>query len=527
MKIQESLEEFRYDVLSATEKQRIEVHLLGCAECKIAFERIRTIEQSLLSLAGGERVPKAKIRVGVERILARGTKSNRLKEVVPMVAATILFGIVVSWLIGPVPPPPVSGRQDTKGIFEEKKLLEIDSQKPEGVVFSPDGKTWAYPTRVGETGMAIVVGAERGDVYANVGKPYFSPDGKKVAYVALDQKSRKMFVVVGKTRGEEFLSIKAPQIVSREGGKLGVIFHEWVDGALDWAPDGSAVTYIGKSEQGVHVVVGNKKSEPFIYVGELAWSPDGHTLAYSAIAGKDALVVVGDRKGEIFDSVRHLTWSPDGTILAYSAQEGNRFQIVRGGTKEPAFQGVGRPVFSPDGKALAHVALVQGSTELITINGVTEHRYGAVVGVRMGDPVFSPDGKHLAYKAIGTDTQWVVVDGKKEKAGEFDQVGNPVFGPEGTIVAYVAMKGQKQLVVMGDQVGEKFTQVSHLIVSPDGRSVAYRAERFGKQVVVAGGAISDEFEDVTWGPFFSSDSKSVAFVVRQGSEFWSKVLKVP
>lgn len=525
--VQKCLEEYRYDVIVAGEKDRIEAHLLTCAECKTVFERIRSLERSLQSLADAEEVPKARIKAGVERIVRRGSRRSRSKEVFPMVVAAVLFAGVFAWLVGSSPAPRVSGLQETKGIFEEKRLGVVENQRPQDVVVSPDGKTWAYATRVGESGMAMVIGGETGEVYGGVGRPYFSPDGKKVGYVAVDPKTRMAFVVVGKTRGQDFRSISAPQTNAIPEGRLGAVLLQRVDSALDWAPDSETVAYIGRSDEGLHVVIGDKKSQPYKEIREFAWSPGGHTLAFAAVAGDDSFVVVGDRKGEIFDFVENLTFSPDGATLAYGAREGGRAMIVVGGKKEPSFHGVGRPVFSPDGKVVAHVvSIANGTGDAIAVNGVIDPRYEGFQGILLGELVFSLDGKHLAYKARDNEAQWIVIDGKKETPVPFDQVGRPLFSPDGLTVAYVAMKGSKQVVVVGDRVGEKFSQVSHLTFSPDGKTMAYKAERFGKQVVVAGSSMSEEFEEVREGPFFSSDSKSVAFVIRQGKELWSKVLRV-
>jgi Tol biopolymer transport system component len=375
----------------------------------------------------------------------------------------------------------------------------------------------------------MVVGGKRGEAYTRVGRPFFSPDGKQIAYVAY--RGTSAFAVIGGAEGEEFRGIRTPYNVIGPDGTPSIGKQD----NFEWAPDGHAVAYLGTSSLGIHVVIGDKKSPPYRNVTQFAWSPDGRRLAFAAEAGQDSFVVVDDRKGEVFDDVRDLVFSPDGARLAYVAKEGPRSMVVVGTEKEPPFFAVGRPVFSPDGKTVVHVighttdGKNASGSDSITVNGVVDPRYGSGsspgMSVSFGNPVFSPDGRRLAYKAISGSGQWMVIDGKMEMPG-FDQVGNPFFSADGTKLAYVAMKGSKQLVVAGDHVGEKFSQVNHLAFSPDGTSIAYRAERFGKQVIVAGGATSDEFDEVCEGPFYSPDSKQVAFVIRQGKEFWSKVLKV-
>lgn len=127
------------------------------------------------------------------------------------------------------------------------------------------------------------------------------------------------------------------------------------------------------------------------------------------------------------------------------------------------------------------------------------------------------------------DGEVIVVDGiadPKTLRPHETSMSDPFFSPDGSTFAYVASRGRKFQVVVGSEIGEKFSSVSAMTFSPDGKSVAYRAERFGKNFVVAGKALSEEFDAVVSGPFYSPDSKKVAFVVLKGQEIWSKVMDV-
>lgn len=519
LEIEEHLEEYRYHLLGAAQMLQVEAHLSSCALCGARVERIRSIEESLVHLGQSETVPEAIVQSGARRIAARGIGRFLRREAIPMAAAAVFFAVVLAWLMSPSSPPHLAGPQESKGTFEEKKLGVLENGRPQDVVFSPDGKSWAYPSQVGEEGKSMVIAGERGEVYKNVGIPYYSPDGKQVAYTAQDLKTGQWLVVLGKARNEEFASTFGPQ-APNSGQAMRV-------GAVLWAPDSHAAAYVGRSQSGeLFVVTGDTKRGPYKSVSELAWSPEGRTLAFAAVAGTDSFVVVGDQRGEIFDRIDGLTYSPDGKTVAYLGWEGRKVRVVAGGKKWPGFEPTtdhpyGRPVFSPDGKSLA----VSTGTGLM-LNG--SHVPGPgddSADVTVGDPLFSPDGKRIAYPLKHLRGTWVVLDGK-ESTERFDGVKRLLFSPDGSVLAYVAAVGTKELVVVGDRIGEKFAQVSHLKFSPGGDRVAYRAERFGKQVIVAGDRISEDFEEVTDGPTFSPDGRRVAFVIRKGAEFWSKVLDV-
>jgi hypothetical protein len=81
--------------------------------------------------------------------------------------------------------------------------------------------------------------------------------------------------------------------------------------------------------------------------------------------------------------------------------------------------------------------------------------------------------------------------------------------------------------VVGDRQEEKFSQVGAPVLSPDGRVVAYSAERYGKEVVVVGDRVGEDCDRVLWGPVFSPDGKKVSYRALKGQELWSKVLDVP
>jgi Tol biopolymer transport system component len=516
--VEPRLEEYRVDLLPAEEKQSVEAHLAGCAPCSDVLAKIRSIEEALLQAADSG-PSRESMNAGLARVQAALPRKTRWKERIPMAAAALaLLGTFV-WLLGGPPSPPTPATQDSKGIWEEKRLAALpENFDATSLVWSPSGRSWAGRIAGGDKKWHVVIDGKPGPPFASVDVPVFSPDGKKAAYVAVDADG-KQFVVSGETRGEKFNEVLVSRL-EHSPTEQDVFRNRRT---VLWAPDSHAFAYQGHTTEGTFVVVGTTKRGPYRSVRGLCWCPDSRTVAFEAQIASDSFVVVGDRKGEIFDGVSQLTFSPDGTSVAYLAREGARWLVMRGERRMPSDGSVGPPVFSPDGTSLAYVTGSEETPNRLIIDG----KYSKMdqLASQLADPVFSPDGKRVAIRAKNGRQAFIIVDGHG-LLETFDSVGVPFFSPDGSTVAYVATRGSKQLAVVGSDIGEKFSKVEPIVFSPDGKTVSYRGERFGKQVVVAGKALSEEFDAVVAGPFYSSDSKKVSFVVRQGLELWSKFLDV-
>jgi hypothetical protein len=192
------------------------------------------------------------------------------------------------------PPEPFLARRPSGPSFHEKLLATIpDDMTLIDCTVGPHGHTVAYRAKKGGK-WYIVCGDKTGEGFDAIGCPFFSPDGKTVAYEATGE-GRKRFMVVGDRKGPGFDSVAS----------------------------------------GV-------------------FSPDGKTLAYSAEENGKSFIVVGGKKGEEFDDVGGPVFSPDGRAVAYAAREGDRWFIVVGDKKAEAGDRVfGFPVFSRDGKKVA------------------------------------------------------------------------------------------------------------------------------------------------------------------------------
>jgi S1-C subfamily serine protease len=147
---------------------------------------------------------------------------------------------------------------------------------------------------------------------------------------------------------------------------------------------------------------------------------------------------------------------------------------------------------------------------LVVVDGKEGPEYDQIVG-----PVFSPDGKRLAYAACRGSGWRVVVDGGEGK--EYLQVSTPVFSPDSKRVAYLA-SGEGMRVVADGIEGKSYPFIDQLAFSPDGKRLAYVATRVGKGTcVVVEGEEEGEYVFVR-GLVFSPDGKRLAYEARKGTK---------
>ena len=347
---------------------------------------------------------------------------------------------------------------------------------PAGPAFCPDGKRVLYAAERTRKQFVVVDGAE-GKPYDQVFHAAFSAEGRHVAY--LGRRGTKLFVVLDGTERGAF---------------------DWVDGVVFppvLSPDGKRLAYVavhGRPEaHTARVTVDGLPAQRYdaIAPGSLVLSPDGKRVAYVAYRkGKGQCVVVDGVEGTWHDGIpagARPVFSPDGRRLAYAAQRGTRMFVVADGKEHQAHSWLDAAgiVFSPDGRRLAYSALrpgLLGDRHFVVLDGV---RQKTQTGSSLTSLTFSPDSRRVAYvvwrsavSLLPPDTgytQSVVVDGAVGK--RYDKVAALAFSPNGRRVAYVAFWGTGRLVVVDGREGKPFALIAPPgpLFSPDGRHVAYAA----------------------------------------------------
>jgi Tol biopolymer transport system component len=359
--------------------------------------------------------------------------------------------------------------------------IDFSKWRPDTFAVSPDGMRMAYAS-LEESGRGhMVIDGKAGKGYAGLaGKPAFSPDSRRMAYIAMNTQNQWVVAVDDGENPDKHPSVKG---------------HAGVSPELCFSPDGRRLAYVVVAESGgavkQAVVVDHQEGAKYDAVDGLVFSPNGQRLAYAAKTGNRWAVVVDGREGRRHDSVFTGTpvFSPDGRHLAYGGREGNRSFVVVDRKRGRDYDDLGGMVrFSPDSTKVVYSPNV-GKRRAVVVNG---DELGLYERVDDSSFVFSANSKRLAYKAGDANSWFVVVDGKRGRT--YAGVGRPVFTPDGRRVAHSACErcgggaGNTPamfVVVDGERIGAEYTDIDDRIeFSADGSRMAFAAKRGTAQFVV-------------------------------------------
>jgi hypothetical protein len=141
----------------------------------------------------------------------------------------------------------------------------------------------------------INVAGEKQGPFDAVGPPTFSPDGRRLAYIA--RRSHTSYLVLDGVPGEPF-----DAILPEEGD-----LSNYLEDSPVFRDDGSSIAYRARRGQSEFIVCDGEAGEPFDFVsGGPAFSPSTGRLVYAAGESLKRYVVVDHHRSEPFNRV----WSP-------------------------------------------------------------------------------------------------------------------------------------------------------------------------------------------------------------------------
>jgi Tol biopolymer transport system component len=393
--------------------------------------------------------------------------------------------------------------------IQEERLCTLPPEAFRSVVISADYKRAAYVCQ-DESGAWVVVNETASKTYPDLVQvlPVFSPDSKRIAFIATTVDRNKSFVVVD---GKEWEPVE--RVATNR--------------TLQFSPDGKRLAFVGGRADKAFVMLDGVVGPEFAGVGEVQFSSDSKRFSYVALlANGKALVVADGRPGSEYDSVRRPVFSPDGKQLAYVGRRDGQERVVLEGKELKAFQmipGLGKedllqvtPFFSPDGQRMVYMAGEEGRFRMVEVD-----RESPVLEF-FGEPTFSPDSQHLAYIGKKSGKGYLVIDGvSREIQGSGISVGAR-FSPDSKRFAYVlAHDRQRMCVMLDDKAQEVYEGVGcgndgqNLFFSPDSQHLVYMAERNYQWHVVRDGVPGQGYYRVT-AISFSPDSRHLAYQATSG-----------
>jgi hypothetical protein len=243
----------------------------------------------------------------------------------------------------------------------------------------------------------------------------FSPDSKRRAYVTAsgDEAFR---VVTDSVPGPELRELVARPFFS---------------------PDGKHLAYAGRDSAGCHAYLDNTPGPAFDEVRELVFSGDGRTFGYLAQVSDTWKVVVNQEVKHFFadGSVPSLLQlDQSGANTAFLLENDGQYLVMHNAERGPDHDGqVERVVLSSDGSRVAYS--VQAYVDFqyvgtVFVDGEANEDYSEIVSQTMQ---FSPDSKHYAYFADDASGLTVVLDGERVALCHSLATGGPYFHPDGTL----------------------------------------------------------------------------------------------
>lgn len=323
--------------------------------------------------------------------------------------------------------------------------LEGDIRLPTGVyvIFSPDGRRYAYKARRGRTWRLVVDGLETQgydeiwwQTSRGVPSTVFTHDSRHFIFqVGKDERGWPTDTIVdgieGKVlpdsapRGSNAPAPRRPQARGeRRGGKWTMV----VDGVA-----GPVYDWVGHCDSNAAVV-----------------SRDGRRVAYAAKRDDKKFVVIDGDEGPPYDDIWAICFSPDGRHVAYEAFTGRgdeaRQLLVVDGVAGPPGGGASRLSFSPESRRVVYridqeQRLNAGpGAQAVVVNGVRGPWYDHVE-----DLTHSRHGEYLAYRAERGDRELVVVE--RAETPEYADILSEIHFDGPATVHFVARRHEEFLLV--------------------------------------------------------------------------------
>ncbi len=361
-------------------------------------------------------------------------------------------------------------------------------------VFSADGKSMAYRTSTTE-GSYVVFNGIKGESFGLVSKPVISPDGSRVAYIALkewpeegeDESSMECVIVIGKTKQD--YACNDPMAIARM---------------------------------------------PYGHFPPIVFSTDGKTVAYPIL----------DRPGKMgqeykIEELSTFRMNVNGSLSnSYNGSLHTAIPAINPQNDEVAFV-----AYDPIGNERYRMSVVQNDAKGKQYHNIETNRDGFLMQ-------FTPDGQKLVYAAVKFDEQGergsyvIVING--EEGPEYDRIKDISISPDGKRIAYLAEKNIPLppgdpayeeynmpygtisdvftvAVIDGKEVeedGEGSIQLNSVVFSPDSRHVAYFVYGEKNAIALDGQLLPNPYDKILTAPEFSSDGKRLSYAALKGKEVW-------
>lgn len=307
----------------------------------------------------------------------------------------------------------------------------------DAVVFSPDGRRFAYPAMRGGRWYMVDDGRELGP-WDGIAAPRLSPDGKRLLFLA--QTGAQWRVV---TDGVE-----------------GALYDEVRASTLQFSRGGAHTGYVARTGTCVRAVIDAAEGPCFENVRALGVTSDGQAALIVRDNGAEHFIFRGER-GPAEDAIGE--WAMTDERFAYVHKRDGQWGVVSDGKVVAACDSARQLRFSQDGQSLVFVC-GKGAHAAVVINGEAGRRY------RIVSPLLVT--RNVAYAAEDERGNWVVV-GNME-LGPYRRVFDLALSRDGTAVAFIVPSPDGRVIVHnGNETPVSAFVDGTLTLSEDGKHVGY------------------------------------------------------
>jgi hypothetical protein len=407
-----------------------------------------------------------------------------------------------------------------KNVAEGRVLSVIpaDTQNLFKIDFSVHGDGVAF-VQESAGKVRVVLNGKSGKFYQSIGTMIISPDGRRVAYNALD--GDKWRIVIDEkeypVEGEIGSPVFSPD--SRH-----VAYESRVDNKWRIIIDGDKYLR-SQRDHFYHDKFFSGDSKNIITVESLEHNDRTYRIAVSSLRPKQLGVMNAEG--------RNLGFNKERTRLAFIEEKNGKQRLalcdvgrLDNITYSPMYDSIIRYAFTEAGDFVVYIAERSEKRYLVMNGKEVEMPKKDVIEFITARP--DKDAAGLIMNSLDGSYLYQYARNKSTMGKVYDEVAHLIYNKDASRHVYVAKKGKKVFVVVNGKVGPPYDMVVSPVFSPDDKHLVYRARKNGKRFVVVadahGKTISRHpaYEQV-FQPVFTDDGRSVAYGVKDGNELIWKV----
>ncbi len=317
--------------------------------------------------------------------------------------------------------------------------LAFDRYGTDELVFSKDGKHFAFRAWEGKSAYVIVDGRRDGPYGGVVGPPpEFSPDGRRLAYFVTDSAGSR--AIIDGQAGRTFARTAA---------------------IAGFSDDSKSYAYVGIANDSAYWVIRDSSMfGPYWRMLAATYRPGTRELWYSAArdsSGGDSLyqdgrAVVGYRR------IREITFSDDGSRIGYVAGGGDgRSIVVIDSSKQVMAERVEDLQFAANGRHCSYREVNTNDSLHVPVTlHVDEYAFGPFAEI--SPAAYSPDGRQFLFVAVDTSRSYfAVVD--SNRFGPFDSAAVVGWSRDSRHYAFTTAVGDTARMYLDGVAGPSFRHV--------------------------------------------------------------------